>query len=245
MQVAHIWYKFNLHRTKIILALIMVVSTMAHAQNFLYARKNNPFYDEKRKVTYGFLIGLHTTSYQIKYADEFVSTPFDTLYAVEPDWRPGFSLGFLVNYRVMEFLDLRVTPKVAFYEHALSYQYTDGTAQQQLIETTMVEFPLLLKYKSMRRGNIRMYMVGGVKPGIEASGKKDIENVTNSLEVTSFNLNLEAGLGFDLYFPLFKFSPEIRFSKGMLNHLDNKDNVFGKPLERINTNTITVYLIFQ
>ncbi|MFZ2905348.1 MAG: outer membrane beta-barrel protein, partial [Cyclobacteriaceae bacterium] len=134
---------------------------------------------------------------------------------------------------------------VAFYEHSLRYNFVDGTHTEELVETTMVEFPFLLKYKSMRRGNIRMYMIGGIKPGIEASGKKEIENTTTQLEVKEANLNLEGGLGFDLYFPLFKFSPEIRFSRGMVNVLDNTENKFGQPLRRVNTNTITIYLLFQ
>lgn len=245
MQAADVRNKLNIFSTKVILILLLLMSGVAQAQHYLWARKNNPFYDERRKITYGFLIGLHTTTYQLKYSDQFVTPAFDTLHSVEPQWKPGFSLGFLVNYRAHEFLDFRITPKVAFYEHSLIYRFTDGSAQEQLVETTMVEFPMLVKYKSMRRGNIRMYMIGGVKPGIEASGKKGIENVTNSLEVASFNLSLEAGIGFDLYFPLFKFSPEIRFSRGMLNQLDNTNNAFGQPLKHINTNTVTFYMVFQ
>ncbi|MBX2965636.1 MAG: PorT family protein [Cyclobacteriaceae bacterium] len=244
MQAINVRNKLHLHGKKVILVLLLFVGFAAQAQSFLWARKNNPYYDEKRKLTYGFLIGLHTTSYQIKYSDAFV-TQLDTIFAVTPEWKPGFSLGFIVNYRVHDFVDLRLTPKVAFYEHSLLYRFTDGTSEKQLVETTMVEFPVLVKYKSMRRGNVRMYMIGGVKPGIEASGKKEIENVTNSLEVTAMNFNLEAGLGFDLYFPLFKFSPEVRFSRGIVNHLDNQENKYGLPLRYINTNTITVYLLFQ
>lgn len=245
MQAINFWNKLNLHRTKVILilGLFLVVGNL-HAQSYRWARKNNPDYDQ-RKITYGFLIGLHSTSYQIEYSDKFVSSAFDSVHSVIPDWKPGFSLGFIVNYRMTEFLDLRLTPEVAFYEHSLCYNYVDGTHKEELVETTMVEFPFLLKYKSMRRGNIRMYMIGGIKPGIEASGKKEIENTTTQLEVKEANLNLEAGLGFDLYFPLFKFSPEIRFSKGMVNVLDNTENKFGQPLRRVNTNTITVYLLFQ
>jgi hypothetical protein len=109
----------------------------------------------------------------------------------------------------------------------------------------MVEFPLLLKYKSARRGNVRMYMVGGVKPAVEASGKKKLEGASKSLEAANFNLNLDAGIGFDLYFPLFKFSPEIRFSRGIVNVLGNPSSDYAKPLDRLNTNTVNVYLIFQ
>jgi hypothetical protein len=241
MQTLNIWNKLYIHRTKVILALLLSVYSTTHAQNFLWARKNNPFYDEKRKITYGFLIGLHTTAYQIKYSDEFVGDP--DLHSIVPEWKPGFSLGFLVNYRAHEFVDLRITPKVAFYEHALTYRYIGDPSKQQLIETTMVELPMLVKYKSMRRGNIRMYVIGGIKPGIEASDKR--ENISDALEVKAFNLNMETGIGFDLYFPLFKFSPEIRFSRGLLNHLGDSQNDFSKSISRINTNTITFYMVFQ
>lgn len=250
MQATNIWSKLHLHRAKIILLGLMLVAGVSHAQKFKWAPRNNPNYDE-RKWTYGFLIGIHSSTYQIKYADTAAvkGTPqvhgLDTLHSVVPSWGGGFALGFIVNYRINEFLDLRLTPSVAFYEHALRYNYTDGTYQEQLVETTMVEFPFLLKYKSMRRGNVRMYVVGGVKPGIEASGKKELENISDGLEVKNINMNLEAGIGLDLYFPLFKFSPEIRFSRGVMNVLDNNRNDYGLPLKYVNTNTITIYLLFQ
>jgi hypothetical protein len=245
MRTADLRNKLYLHRAKVVFLLLVLLSGSAKSQGYFWARKNNPFYDEKRKITYGFLIGLHTSSYQINYSDLFVTPAMDTVVAVNPKWKPGFSLGFIVNYRAHEFLDFRITPKVAFYENSLTYLYSSDQTSEQLVETTMVEVPVLVKYKSMRRGNIRMYMIGGLKPGIEASGNKDVANVTNSLEVTNFNLNLEAGLGFDLYFPLFKFSPEIRFSRGIIDILENPQSDPGKSLSRINTNTVTVYLIFQ
>lgn len=221
----------------------MLAAGLAHAQKFKWAPRNNPNYDDRR-WTYGFLIGIHQSAYQIKYADDFVTSQ-NTIHSVLPDWSSGFSLGFIVNYRINEFFDLRLTPKVAFYENTLRYNYTDGTHKDLLVETTMVEFPFLLKYKSMRRGNVRMYVVGGVKPGIEASGKKELRNISTSLEVENLNTSLEAGIGLDLYFPLFKFSPELRFSRGVTDILDNSKNDFGKPLKYVNTNTITLYLLFQ
>lgn len=244
MHTTHVWRKLYIHRAKVILLCLMLAAGVSHAQKFKWAPRNNPNYDD-RKWTYGFLIGLHTTSYQIKYANNFVTEDMDTVHSVIPDWKPGFSLGFIVNYRVNDYLDIRLTPEVAFYEHTLRYNYTDGTHQDQLVETTMVEFPFLLKYKSMRRGNVRMYVVGGAKPGIEASGKKELENISDGLEVKNLNMSLEAGIGLDLYFPLFKFSPEIRFSRGVSNILDNTHNDYGKPLKYVNTNTVTIYLLFQ
>lgn len=109
----------------------------------------------------------------------------------------------------------------------------------------MVELPILLKYKSMRRGNVRMYMVGGFTPAIEASGKNDAETTQESISINRFNLSLDAGIGFDFYFPLFKLSQEIRFSRGIVNMLGSDPSIYNQPLQYVNTNTISVYFIFQ
>ena len=249
MQTTNVLYKLNLYRPKIILVVLlgMLATGQLQAQKTRWVRKNNPNYDD-RTLSYGFLIGLHSSALQIEYSDQFVTPDFDTVYAVHPLWSGGFSLGLIVNYKAAEYLDLRLTPKVSFYEHRLKYIYTDNTLtvpDEQLVETTMVEFPILAKYKSARRGNIRMYMIGGVTPGIEASGKKKLESGTSRLELNGFNFQLEGGFGFDLYYPLFKFSPELRFSRGIVDVLGSRENIYGQPLRRATTNTVTLYLLFQ
>lgn len=233
----------------IALLLLSVASYAQYYSNKKFENRNNPNYDERRRFSYGFLIGLHNSSYRVKYADAYTSQGLDTLFSVEPSWTQGFVLGFIVNYRVNEFLDLRITPQVGFYEHQLTYRYTklatNPPDNTQNIETTMVELPFIAKYKSVRRGNIRMYMLGAIKPGFEAGGKKDLDAQQTRLTVREFNLALEGGFGFDLYYPLFKFSPEIRFSRGISNLLKDSNNPFGQPLQSISTNTITIYLLFQ
>lgn len=244
MQATHLRHKFALHRNKIVLMGLLLLCSNAWGQSFKWARQHNPNYDE-RKISYGFMIGIHTSAYQVKYSDKFVTQSLDTVHSVLTPFAPGFSLGFLVNLRLNSDLDLRIMPKAGFYDHQLEYNYTDETSQSQLTETTMVEFPILLKYKSMRRGNVRMYMVGGITPSIEASGKNDIQSTTEVLDIKQTNLSLDAGIGFDFYFPLFKFSQEIRFSRGISNLLGSDPSSFKEPLNRVNTNTISVYFIFQ
>jgi hypothetical protein len=245
MPTSNIRNQFTIHRNKVILLLLLgLAPVISQGQIFKWARENNPNYDH-RKISYGFMIGLHTTAYQVKYSDQFVTTQFDTVHSVMAEFSPGFSLGFLVNYRINEFLDLRLMPKAGFYTHKLRYTYTDETTDIQYVETTHVEFPLLLKYKSMRRGNVRMYMIGGITPGFELSGKNDIQTSSATLDIKKSNLQLEGGLGFDFYFPLFKFSQEIRFARGLVNMLGPDASVYKDPLDRLNTNTIAVYFIFQ
>lgn len=244
MQITHIRNQFYLHWTKVIGILILIVLPFVSSAQRNVAM-NNPNYDN-RFLSYGFLIGIHTTSYQLKYSNEFVSRDLDSLYSISPSWSPGFSLGFIVNFNISEFLDLRITPKVAFYEHRLEYQRLDAPIIDELVETTVVELPLLAKYKSERRGNFRMYMIGGIKPGFEASGKNDVDEISKeNLDISAFNLSMDVGFGIDMYYPLFKFSPEIRFSKGITNMLSNDVSDLGRGIDRLNTNTVTLYLLFQ
>lgn len=243
MQTINLWRKLNLHWRKItITSLLVLLGSAAFSQR---ATQHNPSYDD-RFLSYGFLIGIHTSAYQLKYNDQFIQSGLDSLYAIKPRWSAGFTLGFIVNMNVADFLDIRLLPQVSFYEHLLDYQRLDDPDISELVETTVVEFPLMFKYKSERRGNTRMYFIGGVKPGIEASGKNDIDEVSDeNIDIKAFNLSADVGFGIDIYYPLFKFSPEIRFSKGITNMLGSEDNVFGAGIDRLNTNTITLYLLFQ
>jgi hypothetical protein len=205
---------------------------------------NNPGYDDKN-FSYGFLLGVHTNAYKLKYSDQFVNS-LDSVYAISPRYSNGFVLGFIINFKLQEFFDLRVTPTVAFYEHVVEYDYVDDPTLRELLETTSIELPILLKYKSERRGNTRMYLIGGVKPAFEASGKNEIETVGgDNLKTKSFNFSGEIGVGLDVYYPLFKFSPELRYSRGFVNMLEDGQNDYGIGIDRLTTNSISLIFFFQ
>lgn len=244
MQTSNFWHKLHICRHKVLIATFLLLFVVLKASGQNYLQVNNPNYDD-RFLSYGFLIGVHNTSFKINYSDLFVTNDFDTVHSIQPVGSPGFSLGFIVNLGLYEFFDVRILPKVAFYEHLLEYHFTDETMISRLKESTVVEFPIMVKYKSTRRKNSRMYMVTGLKPAFEASGRTDLEQTSETLNIQRFNLSYDFGFGFDIYFPLFKFSPEVRFSKGLSNMLTGDPNIYSAGIDRLSTNTINFYLLFQ
>jgi len=243
MHSSFIRYLHNLYGHKIgiiIFALLLPLSSLGQ-EAFQY---NLPFSDAKW-LHYGFSIGLHTSSFQLKYSDKFVSHEMDSVHSIMPANAFGFSLGFITDFRLEDQFNVRILPKVSFYEFPVDFNYTDGNINRQLIEATFVEIPILLKYKSERHKNFRVYFVGGVAPGLEVSGKKRKEQSDNRLITQDFNLNVEMGFGIDMYYPLFKFSPEIRFSKGLLNLLKEDEYGFSDGIESLKMNVITLYLQFS
>ena len=171
MHSTYFWHLLHLLWNKIgrtfILLLLIPLSTFGQ-EAFQY---NLPFSDAKW-LHYGFSIGLHTSSFQLKYSDKFVTQEMDSVHSIMPANAFGFSLGFITDFRLEDQFNVRILPKVSFYEFPVDYNYTDGSVNEQLIEATFVEIPILLKYKSERHKNFRVYFVGGVAPGFEVSGKK-------------------------------------------------------------------------
>ena len=85
--------------------------------------KNLPFYDEK-KLHFGFQIGLQNANLITHHAPGFVSDGDTTRY-IRSLWTPGFSLGFIVNFRLADDLwALRILPNVAFYTRDVQYGYS-------------------------------------------------------------------------------------------------------------------------
>ena len=244
MYSINIWHKFNLLGKKVaLLSLGVLLFSNARAQS--NTEMLNPRYDERKIITYGFSLGFQTTAYQLKYSEFFVNPAMDSVHSILPKKRPGFKLGFIVNFKLAQFLDMRITPTVSFAEYILEYNFVGGDQFTELVESTGVEFPVLFKYKSQRRNNLRMYIIGGITPIIEEAGKSSLEEDLTRLQIEKFNANLELGFGLDMYFPLFKFSPEVRFAYGLVNVLSPIENDKSAGIDELRTKTLSFYFHFQ
>ncbi len=248
MQALNTRYKFYIHSCKVAfisLVLLLGLGVETYAQRNI--TENLIDYDEQW-IHYGFLMSLHNSRYRIEYDEVFTTPRMDSLHSIVPGKLGGFKLGFVVNIFLFQYLDFRILPTVGFYEFDLSYRRTDGSVLRELKDATMMELPLLLKYKSVRRGNMAMYLVGGVNPSFEAAGKGDKVVKRDKLELKNFNLAFEVGAGFDIYYPLFKFSPEVRYSFGLRNLLDKREdrpNDFTENLSRLVTHNIAFFITFE
>ena len=251
MYRTHIRNKLNLFGKKIVLdaflaAMLLLCGSLKAQEQYntggFKGTINLQGYDE-RWLHYGFTIGLNSTRFKIAQSSAFLNAIGDSVVSVQSKNNPGFSLGFVMNLRINPNWDLRLLPTVAFYDRTINYIFKN-TVSSQSTQSTFIELPLLVKYKSQRRKNSRMYVVGGIKPCIEAGAKKR-EKKSSELRTNSLDLCIDYGFGFDIYYQLFIFSPEIRISQGLPNMLINDPNSFSRSLNRLTTHTVTLYLHFE
>ncbi len=246
MFTSHFWNMLNLYSRKVIFILLLFIglSKMANAQ--MYTQLNLPNSDQ-RWLHYGFSIGVHSTGFKLNYSDYFV-TNLDSVQSIMPKNTFGFSLGFITDFKLHEQFNLRVLPRVTFSEYHTDINIIGDSSvitHEDILETTYVEFPIMIKYKSERHQNFRMYMVAGIVPAIEASGKKRKEKSESMFLITGGNLSFEVGFGVDMYYPLFKFSPEIRYSRGLINVLKDDPQGNSRGIDKLTTHSISLYFQFS
>ena len=246
MDTFNIWDKLNIRSSKIVLLLLFLsVTNHSFSQHKIDSKAINlPNYDE-RQFHYGFTVGINNAAYEIKHSEFYIQNN-DSILGINPERSMGFTVGFIVNFHINDNFDFRLLPNVGFYNRDLEYTFKTIGVIKQEVETNVIELPLLLKYKSTRQGNFRAYVIGGVKPGIEVSSKVKEGTGEENLRVQNLDLVVEYGFGVDVYNPMFKFSPEIRFAHGLQNMLVKGDpNVFTQSLDRISTHTVTLYFHFE
>ena len=195
-----------------------------------YKRKFHEFYDDK-PVHFGFLFGFASSNYTPNGGSETIISPRNF----------GFQIGGIVNYAYNKHIELKSGLNIALYDRSLVF--APSFSEPLIRESTWLEIPVLVKYKSVRRDNHRMYLIGGVKIGLEAN----VRRRETALSAKTADLSLEYGFGLERFFQYFKFTPEIRFSHGLTNIYLQPTSAGTAPsyFQMNNLKTHTVTLIFN
>jgi hypothetical protein len=177
--------------------------------------KNESWYDEKI-LHFGFCLGFNTMDLNIRPSQTFLDST--SLYPEVSILNPGINIQIVTDFRPANYLDIRFLPGVSFGQRVIRY-YKDGVLYNtpQKLESSFLEFPLLLKYKGDRLNNVRPYVIGGLNYRYDLAGKKEFEDDPKKevyLRLKRPDLYYELGAGMDFYLAYFKLSVELKMSNG-------------------------------
>ncbi len=228
-----------MRRHKLLLSLsISLIAFAGFAQQKKYVRVFHEYYDEK-PLHFGFLFGFVSSNFNVSTNTELPGGTY--LYSPR---NFGFQIGGLANYSLNPHWEVKSGVNIALYDRQLSLD-AGGTVPEVLTrESTWLEIPALIKYRSIRRKNHRVYMIGGLKFGVEANVKKK----SSALTTNTADLSLEYGFGLEQFFQFFKFTPEIRFSHGLVNMYSDPGRAgspWYKNVNNLKTHTVSLIINFE
>ena len=201
-----------------------------------YAQKERieylPNFD-KRTIHFGYYLGINKNSFKVSYWDQSGEDPNSPVYPtstsndmfVDVDASLGFNIGFVIDYRLHNNINLRFEPGLMSNSKTITFidpnLYNDSGVPNYPLSTdntvrevagTYLHLPLLLKFSTNRLNNIRPYIIGGVSYDYNFSSneKNGEDNFYEEFRMTSNNFMYEVGFGVDFYMYFFKFTPSIR-----------------------------------
>ena len=171
--------------------------------------QNRPYID-LRAWHYGFLFGLHVQDLEFThngYLNMLDDGTAEAWFADVPSYSPGFNVGVLGEARFTNELSLRIIPTMYFGDKTvIFYEQNTGFTTQQTIKSTYFTVPVDMKWSAPRFNNYRPYLLAGISPMINLSGKDQ-----DFVHLKRFDAMVEVGFGCDYYLPFFKLIPELKF----------------------------------
>ncbi|MFE3847322.1 porin family protein [Flavobacterium sp. LB3P45] len=198
---------------------------------------------QNKRLYFGYFLGFNSYDFKIDYK------------TVGPDIQvkksTGFNVGIVGDIKLHEYINLRFEPGLYYTTRELMYPNfsTESDALRQ-VNSTYIHLPLLLKFSSLRTGNIRPYLLGGLSTtlNLSSNSKSLDDNLEQRFRVKPWTTNYEMGFGIDLFCPYFIFSPSIRGVFGLKDELirDNDPNSpWTSNIESIKTRAVFINFTFH
>jgi len=205
---------------KLVFAIIALISLNSHAQFRKDPLINMENFD-KQRVHWGYFLGFNIYDFKFDY-----KVPTEDILV---ETTTGFNVGLIGNLRLHEYIDLRFEPGLFYTQRNLTFPgFENEVDRLREVKSTYIHFPLLVKFSSLRTGNVRPYLVGGASTTLNLSSNSKLreDNVEQRFRMNPWTTNWEIGFGVDIYFEYFKFSPSIRGVFGLKDEIirDNDPN---------------------
>ncbi len=224
----------NFMKNIVFVLLLSILSQSSYAQFFTKERIANDATGGKgdidnRRLTWGYFLGYNSYDYKFTYKEQLTDSNTD----IQVEKLGGFNVGLIGDVRLTSHLNLRLEPGLTFTQRNLTFPAFDQNifAEKDYlreVKSTYIHVPLLLKFSTNRLNNIKPFIVGGVSTSFNLSSNADNpqDNLEGQFRQKKATNYYELGVGIDLYFYYFKFTPSIRGVFAMTDELvpDNTTN---------------------
>jgi Outer membrane protein beta-barrel domain len=230
------------------LAVIAIMIAQAAAGQ-LRDNINLPDHDTKF-YHLGIALIYNNSHFQVSAHPRFLQS--DSVLSVNPENTGGFGLAGMHTFRFSDHLEFRVVfPELMFSYKNLTYNINypaqgETTVATKQIESILLGFPVQAKFLSDRIDNFKFYVLGGINYQYDLASNAGARKAQDLVKLKPYNLSVEAGLGFQIFFPVFILSPELKISNGIINeHSRDPTLIYSSTIDKLKSRMIVFSLIFE
>lgn len=209
--------------------------------------ENQPKFDRK-KFHFGFSLGINTANFKVIKVGNFHT--FDSLYILDNIKQSGFNLNIVTDMHLGDNFDVRFLPGLIFAQRNLVYTFyvnnkISATTEKQ-IESTFLQLPWYVKFKSERVNNFRAYVLAGFEYNIDMVSQAKVRNKDKQfVKLKRQDYGYSVGMGTDFYFEMFKWSLEVRMFNGIPNLKVADETIYARSLGSLRSKVFTFSMTFE
>jgi len=210
---------------------------------------NLPDHDSK-KYYLGIGFMFESSHLQVSAHPKFLQS--DSILYVTPGNTGGFGVSGMFTFRLADHLEFRFAfPEFIFASNSIAYHVSYPPSGElplatKQIQSLLLGFPVQVKFLSDRINNFRVYMLGGFNYRYDLASNSSARKADNLVKLTTSDMSIEAGLGFQIYFPVFILSPELKISEGIKNiHSRDPNLQYSNVIDKLKSRMIVFSLIFE
>ena len=208
---------------------------------------NLPKYDVI-PLHFGMSLGFNYMDFTIHNSPSF--WVLDSVYSVENIPQVGLNINIVSNYNVpYSNFSVRFLPGLNLGQRNLEYWIKKDTtyySHTMKIESTFLDFPILLEYKGARINNFRPYLIAGGSFKVDLASQKRIRDEERpKIRLSRLSYYYEIGFGTDFFLEYFKFAMELKYVVGINNVLVSDNTQFTQAIERMNSKMIMLSFTFE
>lgn len=209
--------------------------------------RSHPF--DFKKFNLGFLMGLNYNAYNLKEQvniwDQTRSGDSLLLREVSVNPQLGISLGMITNLNIHENISLRFIPTISLEQRTFDYEFEEAGVEQRKIEASYLNLPFMVQWKSKYYKAVRAYVLTGAQLGVNLASNKKVKNDEKLLKISTQDISLVFGIGFNIYGDRIKLSPELRYSMGLIDIYEPKYTTHEKAIGHLFSQVITFNINFE
>lgn len=214
---------------KIILFIILIFGFATANAQMNYIAKG------KKLIYFGIAMGVNMADYTIVRRPKIDALNTDSIKLITTKFGPGFDLGIVTNLQFHKYMDLRFVPTLTFSDKQIIFTtINDPEPVPKKVSSIYLSFPLTFRYKSKPIKDFRFFVLGGLRYNFDLNALSNGRNNEDQILVSQHDFGGELGFGFQIFFPTFVFSPEIKVFHSFMDIKRNNDGlIYSRSIDKL------------
>ncbi len=207
---------------------------------------------DSRLLHYGIQVGLTMSKFDLEFSSDEALR--QELQGTTSYYAPGFHIAVIGDLRLSKWFNLRLLPGVTLITRDVTYSWEPGYLESHRlaelsrnVESVYGDFPIELKFRSIRYNNFRPYITAGVSYGFDFASLRKNRNQTNQaiVRLEPSDLRYTMGVGFDVFLRYVKFAIEFKMNFGLVDLKVEDPDVYIRSFDNLKSRTFMLSFTFE